>query len=503
MASKRQRKKQAMKWQNNAPKIPSNKPKKDYYDMYSKTPTDYKGNLKGSSISLTNATVAAINQLFQNPENNYVNIGAYMEALYKKNGLVGRTFNYLLSQPTYNHALYSELSEENTSLTYEISDYIGAAKYLEMYNIYFYAPYFVKQTLINGMSFFYENVDKSGVSYLEFPLSFGRIHRVEDGVYRWMIDTSKIKADILPMMPSEIQKAVNSTDKNNPKKWVDGKYYILSNKAVAFCFDYSVIKNGGVAISDFAPLLIESILVEKAKENVEIKDNIDAVRIVHAKIPTDKDGKPQMDADQAAKWDAALKRNLPSGIVGITNPFDLTNITLNGSGNQKAYQTVDDAQGQLFYSTGTSSALFGSDTTSSNIVKMSVAKDSAWVYTKVLPMLQNYYNYVLSGYKTKNKVVWKMKFIRQNNFTLSQDIKDLKDAVTTGGSRLDYLASLGMTPLETYSKLYMEQQILDIDSIMVPKQTSFTMSSKESENGVGRPETPDPTDDTDRIQGAS
>ena len=501
MASKRQRKKQAKKYLEN-PNIPSNK-KEDYYkQFYSKSEVDYKSGLKGSNVSLAGADFTTITNLFQNPENNYVNIGAYMDALYKKNGIVGRTFNYLLSQPTYNHSIHSELSEDNVTGVYELSDFIGASKYLEMYNIYFYAPYFVKQTLINGMSFFYEIIDKKSVSYIEFPLSFGRIHRIEDGVYRWMLDITKVKEEILPIMPNEIQKAYEITDRTDPKKWVDGKYYILSNKAVAFCFDYSVIKNGGIAISDFAPLLVESILVEKAKENVEIKDNIDAVRIVHAKIPTDKEGKPQIDADQAAKWDNALKRNLPPGIVGITNPFDLDNITLNGSGNQKAYQTVDDAQDQMFYASGTSSALFGSDTTSSNIVKMSATKDSAWIYTKVLPMLQNYYNYALSNFKNKNKIVWKMKFIRQNNFTLNDDIKTLKDAVTTGGSRLDYLASLGMTPLEVYSKLYMEQHILDIDSIMIPKQTSFTLSGSESADGAGRPKTDNPTDDTDRINDA-
>lgn len=502
MASKRQRKKQARKYLEQ-PSNPVTNKQEDYFKQFSKVPIDYKSGLKGTSVSLASVDLATITNLFQNPENNYVNIGAYMDALYKKNGIVGRTFNYLLSQPTYNHSIYSELPEKDPSVKYELSDYIGAATFLEMYNIYFYAPYFVKQTLINGMSFFYEVADKNSVSYIEFPIAFGKIHRIEDGVYRWMLDITKIKEDMLPIMPSEIVKAYQTSERTDEKKWVDSKYYILSNKAVAFCFDYSVIKNGGVAISDFAPLLVESILVEKAKENVEIKDNIDAVRIVHAKIPTDKDGKPQIDAGQAAKWDLALKRNLPPGIVGITNPFELDNITLNGSGNQKAYQTVDDAQDQMFYATGTSSALFGSDTTSSNIVKMSAAKDSAWVYTKVLPMLQNYYNYVLSNFKNKGKIRWKMKFIRQNNFTLNDDIKTLKDSVTTGGSRMDYLASLGMTPLEVYSKLYMEQTILDIDSIMVPKQTSFTMSSKDSENGAGRPKTSEPTDDTDRIQGAS
>lgn len=499
MANNRKRRTEKIQSQmQNSLQAPKNE---DYYKIFSKSNSDYKANLKGTTISLSSATVATIQSLFQNPENNYVTIGAYMEALYKKNGIVSRTLNYLLSQPTYNHNIHCELTDV-TNIP-DLTDYLSAASYLDMYNIKFYAPYFVKQTLINGMSFFYEIADKNTVSYMEFPLSFGRINRIEDGVYRWMIDITKIKEEMISYLPNEIVKAYQTKNRADVKKWVDNKYYILSNKAVAFCFDLGVIKNGGVAISEFAPLIIDSLLVEKAKENVEIKDNIDAVRIIHAKIPTDKDGKPTITADQAAKWDSALKRNLPSGIVGITNPFELDNITLNGSGNTKAYSTVDDAQAQMFYATGTSSAVFGSNTTSSNIVKISTAKDSAWIYNKVLPMLQNYYNYALTTFKSSGKNKWKIKFLEQNNFTKADDIKTLKDGVTLGASRTDYLASLGMSPSEFYSKLLMEQQILDIDNIMLPKQTSYTMSGVEGSGDVGRPTTDDPTDDTDRISGST
>lgn len=500
MANSRQKKKQRKKTQVEGPL--GLKPE-DYYKKFSSSNADYKSNLKGTVTSVSNVTVETISSLFQNPETNSATIGSYMEALYKKNGIVSRTLNYLMAHPTYNHNLYLELtSDSGANVPSDSTEFIEAASYLEKYNIKYFAPYFIKQTLINGMSFFYEISDKKGFSYMEFPISMCRIHRIENGVFRWMIDTSKLKAEMVSYLPSEIVKAYQSTEKTDIKKWVDGKYYILSNKAVAFCFDMSVIKNGGLAISEFAPLLVDSVQVEKAKLNVDIKDNIDAVRIVHAKIPVDKDGRPTITADQASKWDSALKKNLPSGIVGITNPFELDNITLNGSGNSKAYSTVNDAESQLFYATGTSSALFGDNTTSSNIVKMSVLKDAAWIYTKVLPLLTNYYNEALTGFKSKSKVLWKINFIRQSYFTLDDDIKRYKDAITVGGSRTDYLASMGSSPLEIYSKLLMEQTMLNIDDIMVPKPTSFTLSGDQTEN-AGRPETSTPTDDTDRINDAS
>ena len=219
----------------------------------------------------------------------------------------------------------------------------------------------------------------------------------------------------------------------------------------------------------------------------------------------DKDGRPTIDVSEAAVWSKQLNKDLPDGIIAVVNPLELNNINLSGSGNSKAYDTVKDAQSQVFYTTGTAPGVFGADTKSGNIIKISVIKDAAYIYSKVLPVFENYYNEVLRKYKSQS-VTWKLRLLRQSFFTLEEDIKRLKDSMTTGGSRTDYLASLGMSPLEVYTKLSLEQQVLDIDSIMVPKPTSFTMTGAETAEGVsgaGRPKSDNPSDDTDRISGES
>lgn len=474
---------------------------------FAETISDPKASMKSQTVSLATVTVNTITNLMQSPENNYAQIAAYMDALRKKNGIVGRTIGYLQSHLTYNHTIYSAFNvKTNYSMDgMNVEEFVEAANYVDRYKIKFYAPYFLQQVLINGMAFFYKVSDAKGVSYVEFPVAWGRIYAIENGVFRWELDMSKLSEDGIPYLPKELQNAYETYKKGNladDNKWTDGKYYHVSNKGVAFCFDQNVLKNGGVAVSEFSSLIIDSIQLEQAKANVEIKDKIDTIRILHSKIPTDKDGKPTMSSKIAKIYDGALKRSLPEGIAGVTSPLTLENISLNGAGNSKSYDTVSKAQQQLFLSTGTSSNLFGSDTTSSNIVKLSVQKDAAWLYTKALPMLESYYDFELSSYKSASNMTWKLKFIRQSYFTLQDDIKALKDIVSMGGSRLDYLAATGMEPIEVYNKLIMEQRLLDIDSIMVPKQTSFTMSSKDAE-GAGRPKTDTPTDDTDRIQDAT
>lgn len=475
----------------------------DDLSLYAKVGIDSRGGLRGSNTVISSYTVEQIKSFLDNPASQYIQIGSLMEALARRNGIVNRTLSYYTSLPTYNFNIYPNLtSKNNYSLPSDISEYLAAAEYVDRYNIKFFAPYFVSQTLINGMSFFYEVSTSHGVGYLEFPISMGKIIGIDNGVYRWMIDTSRLREEIVGLegFPNEIKKAFEATDKTDPKKWVDGKYYKLSDKAFALTFDMSVIKNGGVAISEFASLLVDSVQVEKAKNNVDIKDDIDTVRILHGKIPMDNEGNVKMAPKAVGIWRDVLDQSLPPGIQGIVTPFELSNVTLNGSGSSKAYDTVEDSQSQLFYTTGTSSQMFGGNTNSYNIANMGTIKDWGWIFTKVIPALGNYYNGVLSKMKSSSGVTWKIRFIEQTIFTTDEVIKRLKDAISFGGSRTDYLASLGMTPMEIYSKLYMEQHVINIDELMIPKPTSFTMSASNGEGEIGRPKTDTPSDDTDRIE---
>lgn len=420
-----------------------------------------------------------------------------MEALYKKNGIVSGTIRYLQSHLTYNHSIYpTPNAKSGYSIKGGEDEYGEVAEEVDLYNIKFFAPYFLKRTLINGVSFFYEIKDKKSVAYMEFPTEWGRVCEFNTGVYRWELDISKINNNTIGL-PTEIQNALEdyrNGNTNDEKKWVDNKWFKISDKGVAFALDQSILRSG-TQVSELSNILLDTVTLEKAKKNVEIMDSIDSIRLIHSKIPTDSNGKPLMNSKTARVYDKQFKNSLPKGIAGITSPMDITNVPLTGSGNTSSYKMVESAQKQLFLATGTPSNLFGEESTSSNIVKMAIQKDANWLYTSVLPMLENYYNYKLSKFKTKSGMIWKIKFIRQSYFSLKEDISNMKDQLTIGGSRLDYLASTGMTPIEIFGKLKMEQQMLNIDSFMLPKQTSFTMSDSD----IGRPETDEPTDDTVRI----
>lgn len=473
----------------------------DQYAEFIKMQTDTGGIISQSSTTSLLQDPSRIKTMFRDTNSNVSNIANAMIELWKTNGIINGTVRYLQSHLTYNHSIYPSM---NVNSGYEMqkdnTEYFEVANSIERYNIKYYAPYFLQQMLLKGVVYLYEYSDKNNIGYMEFPTAWCRVRMMDSNLLRWELDMSQVK-ETSEMLPREVQQAYtqyNSGGTPTGNRWVDGKWFLLSDKAFALALDHSVMSSG-VGISEFANLLLDSSMLENAKNNIEVKDELDTVKIIHSKIPTDNQGNLKLSAKLATQYDRKINRALPTGIVGITSPMEMNNVTITGAGDKGVYQMVEKAQEQLFLSTGTPANLFGKVASSSKIVELSIHKDTFWLYTKVLPVLENYYNYRLKKFKTQSSMEWKMKFIRQSYFTLDKDITRMQQQLDRGGSRLDYLASTGMSPAEIVNKLKMEQEMLNIDSIMLPKQTSHTMSSKSSESTNGRPVSDDPSEVTERI----
>lgn len=494
-------------------------------ESYAAALADPKSRFKSTTTAATDKS--SIKGYLQRPSDNFANIAATLRQAYISNGVIGRVIDYYQAHPTYNYSIYPVLGNKQYELDTNNmhDDFIDIAYGINQLNIPFYAPYFFRETLIQGVSFFYKIQDTTGVGYMQFPVEWCRITNMENGVYRYRLDISKLKAEVRDSLPKELQQAYDtyhngSTD--DETKWYDRKWYYVSDDGMAFTFDQGSLINGGTAISPFAGALADALSLAQAKENIDIKDKLDTVRIIHSKIPTDANGEPTISLKVAKIMDEQMRNRMPEGVVPVTSASTITNVPLKGSGNEGVYESVKSGLGQLFYDLGVSAPLFGSDTTSSNIVKLSIKKDANWVYTNLFPMLENYYDYELTQIKTKSKITWNIKFIRESNFTLKDDIANYKDQLSYGGSRMDYLAACGFSPIQVVSQLAFEQQVLDIDSLMVVKPTSNTLSSKDASSQhnkpnvvkgptisndpnkgkVGRPETDNPTDDTDRLDDA-
>lgn len=474
-------------------------------DRFAQILADPKARFKAGTAATTEKN--NLKTYIKKPYDNAARIAATVREASVTSGVFAKVIDYYQSILTYNYTIYPVLGNKTYQLdTSGMQDaYTDIAYELRKYNIKYYAPYILKEILIDGVVFLYEVQDSTGsIEYLKMPIDWCKISGQENGVYRYMLDMSKVKSDVVDYLPEEIQTAYdsyqNKSGTDDTDKWYDKKWYFIEN-GVAFTFDINTLVNDGLAVSPMVGMIIDNLSLQQAKDNVDVKDSLDTVRLIHSKIPLDKDGVPQIDLETAKIFDNAIRTRMPEGVVTVTTPTALDNVPLTGSGNAGAYDTVGKSIEQLFYDLGTSSSLFGGSTTSSNIVKESIKKDAYYLYANFLPLLENYYNSKIALVKTSTDNEWSIKFIRQSNFTLDDDTKRLKEQLSFGGSRLDYMAACGFLPEEIVPKLEFEQRVMNIDSIMVVKPTSNTISGKQaaSDSQAGRPTESNPSDDTERI----
>src|SRR5699024_6712287 len=130
--------------------------------------------------------------------------------------------------------------------------------------------------------------------------------------------------------PTEIKNAIESGPQENSNKWA-GDYYIVGNKGFAITFDMSVIKKGGVAVSPFASMLLDSLEIDKAKSNVDIKDDMYAVKCEHCKDRRDEHSIYMKATEEATEWSRIIRRALPISVATPVTPFDLQNMNISGT----------------------------------------------------------------------------------------------------------------------------------------------------------------------------
>jgi hypothetical protein len=453
-----------------------------------------------SSASAGGINEARLKTMLRDPAKNATQVAGLSKSMKQVNGMYKRIVNYMSSILTYDHTIYPVM--ENPIAFAEDPQqmqiaFAQSAVFIDRLNPKFHLPMFAEKIFTNGSVYLYKLEDSKSVAYMEFPLSLCRIGYIEDGVYRYQFDVTKLSETTMLAYPKEIQTAYTSYRNGGADSLIDGKWYQVSDKGVAFTLDSDVLTQGGVSLPPMAHALLDVIKIENAKDTMEETAELDNSKIVHSKIETDDKGRPLMELPVVLEYHNALKRALPKGSVAITNPFETKSVTLQGTGKDGQFSLLDKAIDNLYDGAGVSKLLFAGDGTSSQALERSIEVDSQWLYSFLLPLFTNYYNYELKKVGKKG-TVWKIKFLQISHFDREDAIKTAKDQLSFGGSRLEYLAYSGMSPLEVANMLIFEQKVLSIDEWMVAKQTSYTQSGEEGE--AGAPKSNDPTDTTTRIK---
>lgn len=410
------------------------------------------------------------------------------------NGVYNRLIKYFAQMPTFDCMLYpmDVDSKKATSGEKLMKSYQETAQYLERLNPKYNLGWMIDRLLQDGELYLFKIEDAQSIVYKQMPTDLCRITSIEDNVCKYAIDIRKLNTKaIYDTMPLEIQKISDKYQKGTIKadKLIDNAWYELEQNAVAFNAISQFLSKG---FPPFSYLFDGLMHLDEMKQLHFSSAKANNLKIIHQKVPIDDDGELLIDYDLVEEYHKSTKRNLPDGIAITTNPLDLQSITLSRTGAEAINQR-NDALESLLDDAGVNSEIFNGSKSTTEAVAMGIKVDEMFI-NNILSMFENFLNYEIS--QNKKTSAWRVKLLNSTYFSRDEYIKRSREGLAYGGSRLEYLATQGFSPLQGYNILRGEQA-LGIDKIMIPQQSSHTISSDSVDNGRPSKEDSNTTETSD------
>ena len=457
-------------------------------------------NTRFNSIRFARESVSYSNPTIKTP-NRYskTQITSYLENPYKyttqlqevssflryNNGVYNRIIKYFCGLPTFDYMLYPIEVDGKASSSGERlqKSYIETASYVQKVNPKYNFQWFLERLLTSGELYLYKIEDKQSIVYKEMPTDMCRITSIEDNVCKYAVDLRKVTSKgIYESMPEEIQRLGDRYNEGGIKneELIDNSWYELDDKnACAFNIISQFLAKG---FPPFLYLFDGLMHVDEMKQMQFTSANANNLKIIHQKIPMDDKGELLVDYDLIQEYHSSTKRNLPDGIAITTNPLDLEAITLSRTGSEAINQRSE-ALESLYDDAGINSELFNGNKNTTEAIATGVRVDEMYIMNAI-SLFENFINYEIV--QNKKSTQWRVKMMRTTYFTKDENIKRSRENLVYGGSRLEFLAMQGLSPLESVNILKGERA-LGIDELMIPQQSSHTLSSADAGNQGGRP----------------
>lgn len=440
-----------------------------------------------------------IKRLMQDPLTNSEQLKNFSSFLVATNGQYNRIVKYISEIHTFDHYIFPMIvsdSEDDMWKSYDLS-----ANLLQSMNIKYNVGWWARECVEKGDLFLYKLQDKKSTIFKQIPSKYCRISYIEDNVFRYEFDLSLINDTVVAEFPLEIQtayesyknnsskggsksngttgKAKSKTDSKTNTTNKETKWYTVSDKGFAFNLSGFYIKGFPMFLSLFDAVMN----YEDSKDKYVLTSDADNFKLIHMKVPLDKENRPILDYDDIAVYHNSTKRNVPTGVAVATNPFDVEGITL-GNNKESNYQEVRQALDEVWDIAGISDMLFNNKKASSEALKKSIVTDKTLLIA-FLRQVENYINYELNN-QVKGKTKWNVSFVETTHIDKEEIKKAEKELLAFGVvSKLKFMAISGYTPLQAMNILKAEK-VMKLNDLFEPVQSSHTQSadsSGDSENG--------------------
>ena len=357
---------------------------------------------------------------------------------------------------------YSNLAAklEGMNLKHEFSKIMKPLPYLDIY---------CGLVFENQSDFFFQQID----------YDICELNKVQDGLYNFRIDLSKISPTNLDAYPDYVQRAwINLKDGIAKTQWYEppADKQICLKLNSQWTFPYPILIG---LIKDILDLEV----YKKLKLQSARTDNYKAIAV---EVPIDENtvDKPLLTPDTLGIF-AEINRESMTDDIGLLHTLGshATPISFKDSSNTR--NNVSDAIDEIYNSSGISKENFNGSS-SGTAVTFSIENDSGFIYG-LYRQFERWVNRFIKVRKY-NKPAFKFYFYLLDITIFNRDnvSNRYKEAVALGVTCIDkYLATLDLTPSRTLGSFVTHHDIFNFNENFIPLQTSYNSSVDGEE--AGRP----------------
>ena len=429
--------------------------------------------------------------MFLHPYSYEYSLRALSRYLYIISPHYKRLINYFSQILTYNYTVRAgKVYTKKIAKNKYKNNFYDVVNFAEKMGIKKEAEKMIRIALRDGIAvgvMVYASKSQSGY-FVPFEPKGIRIRSVEDGVY--------IPSIYLPMFSGN-EDLLNGYGSDIAKAYKKYKEKLKNGKVITDSDMWYEFKNGFALVADdtdpyhflpyFGNLIVDVLRLKDAQDIQAQHDENSNYKALSAKVDTDDDGVPKMPYQDVKQYYDQMAGELPNGIGLLVSPWTISDHSFQESATADRDAALS-AVNNFWRSAGMPNTLMGGGTlTTASAMLLAVKPDEALSFS----LLGQFEKIINREIKLMNHdYLFKVSFLYQSIFNGTEVQNNLSKGAQYGlPVKMDYAASLGLTPCETIGASYLEDEILGLSSNVwtSPLVSSNTQSSATASDSGGRP----------------
>lgn len=334
-------------------------------------------------------------------------------------------------------------------------------------------------------------VTNDSITIQQLPSDYCSISSIEGNVLNVTFDFTFFDKNpaSLDGYPAEFRTKYEIYKSNRMMRWIEldspTSFAIKCNTDI---LDY--------ALPPFAGILREVYDIEDYKTLKLTKTALENYAMLVMALPMQEDGSWGIDLDKAKDFWRNLDSVLPEEVGSVLSPMPITKIGFERS-NVGDTDTIADAEQALYTAAGVSSLLFNNEKASANALLLSIKADQSITYGIVKSIGDAINRFIQSQSYGRNFTV---NFLDVSPFNRKEAGDAYLKAASYGIPTISaYAASQGIGQAELDAMSFLEGQVLGLQDMFKPIQSSTQMSSSDINSEAATEEGGAPKKDIDEL----